>query len=316
MKTLRIALLVHGQVPAEKYGGTERAVVWLAREWTRQGHSVTLVASSGSFVPGVRMIFAASRTQAFKAIPADVDLVHSFWGPPPEDFLLPSLMTCEGNGEPVTDGNWNFVSRDHARRYGHETFVYNGMPVDEHYFSDQKSDRYLFLARINRAGKNVTRAIKLAIANDFDLDLAGGSRWELLTRSQVRKEGAFFTSLDRRFRFHGMVGGWDKARLFAEARALLFPIRWEEPFGLVVVESLLAGTPVIASPRGSMPELIDPDVGFLCEGDDDYAEAFDAVGAIPARRCREYAAEHFSIEKTSRQYLELYRRILDGEVLP
>lgn len=316
MDKLRIALLIDRRIPVEKYGGTQRQVVWLAQELTRQGHAVTLIARPGSYVPGVRMAFASSHADGFAQVPPDTDIVNSHGGPPPANFNGPWLATAHGNGAPPRGGNWSYVSRDHARRHGRETFVYNGIPLDEHYFCDQKSNRYLFFSRINRAGKNVTRALKLAIANDLQLDLAGGSHWELLTRSQVRKEGAFFTGFDQRFRFHGKIGGWKKARLFAEARGLLFPIRWEEPFGMVVTEALVAGTPVIASPRGSMPELIDPDIGFLCETDEEFAVAFENVGTIPPQRCRDYAAEHFSIVKTTKQYVELYRRILDGETLP
>ena len=313
---LRVALLVAGRVPALQYGGTERVVPWLARELARQGHAVTVIAGRGSYVPGARMIFARSREEALARVPLDVDLVHfhSWFAP---GFKLPSLNTLHGNvPEAIGPGNWSFLSRDHAERHGRTTFVYNGLPVEEHYFGAVKSPRYLFLAGISRAGKNVTRAIKLARDFDLELDIAGGNRWKLLTRSAVRRERAFFLSLDRRFRFHGMVGGWEKAKLFAEARAFLYPIRWEEPFGLVIVESLLAGTPVIATPRGAMPELIHPEVGFLASSDEDFAAAFDGVGAIHPRRCREYAAESFNIAKTAARYLALYRRVLDGETLP
>ncbi len=316
MKKLRVALVVAARVPVEKYGGTERQVVWLARELMRRNHAVTLVVSPGSHVAGARMIDAQTTQEAFDRIPADVDIVNSFDSEPPAEFDRPCLVTHQGNTEKPIGRNRNFVSRNHAERHGRETFAYNGLPTDEHYYQDRKNGRYLFFSRINRPGKNVTRAMQLAVANDLQMDIAGGARWELLTRSVVRKERAFFTSLDKRFAIHGMVGGWTKAKLFAEAKALLFPIRWEEPFGIVVPEALLAGTPVIATPRGSMPELLHPDIGFQCESDEDFAAAFDAVGDIPPARCREYAAENFSIEKSTDTYLDLYQRILDGETLP
>jgi glycosyltransferase involved in cell wall biosynthesis len=314
---LRIALCIRSRVPVEKYGGTQRDVVWLARELTRQGHEVTLIASPGSFVPGVRMVFLQPGKPLHEHVPSGIQIVNSHAGGQFGD--LPTLHTIHGNldGPPAPGPrSFNFISANHAARYEHKTFVYNGMPVDEHYFSEAKSNRFLFFSRINRAVKNVSGAMRLAKKFNRELDLAGGARWELLTRSVVRREGAFFASFDSRFRVHGTVGGWKKAELFANARALLFPIRWEEPFGLVVVESLLAGSPVIATPRGSMPELVHPDVGFLCETDDEFGAAFEGAAAIPPKRCREYAAEHFSIVKTTRQYVELYQRILDGETLP
>jgi glycosyltransferase involved in cell wall biosynthesis len=312
---LRIALIVSGRVPATKYGGTERVVPWLARELVRKGHTVTVVAAPDSFVPGARMIFAETRDKALARVPDDIDIVH-FHSWFAANFRRPSLNTLHGNPSgAVGPGNWSFVSRNHAARYARKTFVYNGFPVEEHYFSATKSRRYFFLAGIARAGKNVTKAMQLARDFGLELDIAGGHRWKLLTRSVVRKEGAFFLSLDRRIRFHGLVGGWRKAELFADARAFLYPIRWDEPFGLVVVESLLAGTPVIATARGSMPELIHPDIGFLAGSDEDFGAAFEGVGSISPRRCRDYAAESFAIEKTAAQYVDLYRRILDGETL-
>lgn len=313
---MRIAILLDAVLPASLYGGTERQVYWLAREFIRRGHAVTVIAMPGSFVPGARMIEAKSSAEAFAAIPPDVDVVNTHSGEPPKQMMKPCLITCHGNQGAPTAGNWSFVSRDHAERHGRRTFVYNGLPVDEHYFCATKSDRYLFFSRINRAGKNVTKVLDLARRHDLAVDVAGGSRWDLLTRRQVRQEGAFWTSFSSRFQFHGMVGGWKKARLFAEAKALLFPIRWEEPFGLVVIEALLAGTPVITSPFGAMPELIDPEVGFICRSDSDYTAAIATCDEINPHRCRDFAASHFSIERTADGYLSLYERILAGEVLP
>jgi glycosyltransferase involved in cell wall biosynthesis len=113
-----------------------------------------------------------------------------------------------------------------------------------------------------------------------------------------------------------MVGGERKAALIAGARALLSPIRWEEPFGLSVIEALASGTPVITTPRGAMPEIVTEDVGFLCSADEDYGRAFAEIESISRARCREYVEERFSVARMAEGYLELYRRILDGETLP
>jgi glycosyltransferase involved in cell wall biosynthesis len=314
-RSLRIALVADNVLPVSRYGGTERVIEWLARGLLQRGHAVTLIAPPGSYLPGVRVVPAASAAWASANLPDDIDIVsaHGMLAAP---FERPTLRTWHGfSTDHVFDGNWNFVSRDHATRHGRKTFVYNGVPTDEIYFQTQKSDRHLFFSRINRAGKNVTRAIDLARKFAVPLDLAGGARWELLTRSVVRKEGVFFRSFDPHLKFHGMIGGWEKAKLFAEARSLLFPIRWDEPFGLVVVEALMAGTPVIASPRGAVPELLTKEVGFLCESDAEFGAAFEAASSIDPYRCREFAAAHFSADRTTEGYLELYRRILDGETL-
>lgn len=314
-RPLRIALVCGRALPVSLYGGTERVVEWLARELLRRGHAVTLIGPKGTYLPGVRVVVASDAASAAANLPADIDIVHAH-GWTGARFAVPSLWTMHGNAPGYGfEGNWNFISADHAARHGRRTFVYNGIPPEDVYFSAEKSDRHLFFSRINRAGKNVTQAIDLARHFKLKLDLAGGARIELLTRSAVRREGVFFRSFGEQFRFHGMVGGWEKARLFAQARSLLFPIRWDEPFGLVVIEALLAGTPVIAAPRGAVPELLTPEIGFLCESTADYGRAFAEVGAIDPARCRDYAASNFSAAQMAEGYLALYRRILDGETL-
>lgn len=317
---MNITLVCAEQVPPSGYGGTERVVHWLAQELIARGHFVNLVARPGSGVVGANTIEARNKAEALSRLPADTDIVHFHgWAPKPgQNIDFPALQTVHGNSDlRARPGGIPsvHVSADHAARHDSTLFVYNGIPETEMDLQVEKTTRYLFFSRINRAGKNVSKAISLARQYGFDLDIAGGSRFDLLTRSQVRREGAFFMSLSSRFRFHGMVDGAHKNALFAHARALLFPIRWPEPFGLVVIESLLAGTPVITTPCGSMPELVSPDIGFLCETDDDYARAFQTCGDIPAHRCRDYAVAHFSMTRCADAYLDLYQRVLDGEVL-
>lgn len=312
---LKITMICESRLPALKYGGTERVVEWLAREFIARGHGISVICKPGSHIPGARMIYAHKPAEVAALVPQDTDIIHSH-GWYLRDHAKPQLKTCHGNANIVDDSNWSFVSLSHAERFGRKTYVHNAMPRGEAYFSSVKSSRYLFFSRINRPGKNITRAIQLANKFDLELDIAGGHRWELLTRSVVCKEGAFFSSLHRRFHFHGKLGGWPKNELFANARALLFPIRWEEPFGIVTIEALFAGTPVIATPRGAMPEIIGPEVGFLCESDEEFAAALENVGRIDPQICRDYALEHFAMEKAADQYLALYERVIAGEVLP
>lgn len=314
---MRIALVCTGYVPPLKYGGTQRVVAWLGAALMRRGHEVTLVAGPGSTLPGARVIPARNGKDVEARLPPDIELTHYHGFYPPQPPRR-SLHTLHGNlDERETGlGNWNFLSADHALRHGRKTFVYNGIERTELRYSERPSERYLFLARINRPGKNLTESLRLAKINNLKLDIAGGRHLDLLLRSQVRRERAFQMSLDPRFRFHGMVGGDRKAKLIANAKALLSPIRWDEPFGLSVIEALASGTPVITTPRGAMPELVTADVGFLCATDEEFARAFAEVGAINRRRCREYADERFSIERMTDGYLDLYRRVLDGETLP
>ena len=99
-------------------------------------------------------------------------------------------------------------------------------------------------------------------------------------------------------------------------KAFLNPIAWEEPFGMAPVEAMLCGTPVLSTPRGALPEIVDGDTGLLFDTDAEFAAALDAVADLSPQRCRDSAADRFPIAKTAKGYLDLYARILDGEVLP
>ncbi|MDX8432474.1 glycosyltransferase [Mesorhizobium sp. M4B.F.Ca.ET.215.01.1.1] len=313
---MRVTLVVEGAIPCKGYGGTERQVDWLATELARLGHRVVLIAAPGSSHPLCEVRPAASRAECRAAIPQDTDIVH-FNGRYIE-VPFATLNTEHGFSpqSPRLHPNWSFVSASHARNHGRETFVHNGFPVDEYRLAATKSDRLLFLAGIARAGKNLNRAVDLAKAFDFALDIAGGSRWRLLTRSQVRRQGVFFKSLGGRYRFHGIVGGDEKLRLLGEAKAFLNPIAWEEPFGMAPVEAMLCGTPVLTTSRGALPEIVDADTGRLFDTDAEFAQAFVNIAALSPQRCRESAADRFPMSRTAKGYLDLYARILDGESLP
>jgi len=313
---MRITLVASGILPARGYGGTERQVDWLASELVRAGHHVVLIAGAGSHHPNAEVRIASSKAQCRAAIPADTDIVHfNGWF---IEVPFPSLNTEHGYlpEQLRPQANWNFVSANHARTHGRKTFVYNGFPIDSYRLAGSKNDRLLFLAGIARAGKNLNRAVDLARKFDFPLDIAGGARWRLLTRSHVRREGVFFKSLGSRYRFHGTVGGEEKLRLLGEAKAFLNPIAWEEPFGMAPVEAMLCGTPVLTTPRGALPEIVDGDTGRFFDTDAEFAAALDAIAGLSPQRCRDSAADRFPIAKTAKGYLDLYARILDGEVLP
>ncbi|TIT77068.1 MAG: glycosyltransferase family 4 protein [Mesorhizobium sp.] len=312
---MRITLVAERTIPCQGYGGTERQVDWLANELSRLGHKVVLIAGRGSSHPLCEVRQASSAAECRAAIPADADIVHfNGWY---VETSRPALYTMHGfaPGYQKQGQNWSFVSASHARNHGRETFVYNGFPIDAYRLSASNTSRLLFLAGIARAGKNLNRAVDLARAFDFQLDIAGGARWQLLLRTKVRRQGVFFKSLGRRFRYHGTVDGDEKLRLLGEARAFLNPIAWEEPFGMAPVEAMLCGTPVLTTPRGALPEIVDDATGRLFDTDAEFAQALADIAALSPERCRESAADRFPIARTAQGYLDLYTRILDGEKL-
>jgi len=313
---MRITLVVAGTIPSRGYGGTQRQVEWLASELVRCGHHVVLIANPGSDHPLCEVRHASSAAQCLAAIPADTEIVHfNGWY---IEAPFPTLNTEHGYApqHPRPRPNWSFVSASHARNHGRETFVHNGFPVDAYRLAGQKNDRLLFLAGIARAGKNLSRAVELAKEFDFPLYIAGGSRWRLLTRSQVRRDGVFFKSLSRRYRFHGTVDGDAKLRLLGEAKAFLNPIAWEEPFGMAPVEAMLCGTPVLTTPRGALPEIVNADTGRFFDTDAEFGSALGEIAGLSPQRCRESAADRFPIARTAKGYLDLYTRVIDGEALP
>ncbi|NTV97641.1 MAG: glycosyltransferase family 4 protein [Chlorobiaceae bacterium] len=306
---MNICLVFDLRLPTKKYGGTERVIEWLVLEYLKKGHSITIVAPSGTAVEGVQCIPADSHEQALKAIPRNSDIVHFHAWPPVNDFELPWLFTLHGNATDISTlpKNTVFISANHAARHHSKLFVYNGINPDEFVFNERKKDYLLFIALIRRRVKGAERAIHLARRYRFPVLFAGGSRIDLL------KAGGLLSSFHPLLTFVGKVAGQEKARYFSDAKALLFPIFWEEPFGLVLIESLMSGTPVIATPRGSVPELIPAEVGALFTDDDMFPEALEKAQSCSPHLCREWAMTYFTSSICATNYLKLYERILSGE---
>ena len=312
---MRVALVCNNQLPVFRYGGTERVVEWMGRELIQQGHQVTLIAPAGSAMDGATIVFANSREACLHELnqrKQQIDVVH-FHGWYGDFDAIPNVSTLHGNmqaGEKLAK-NLICISADHARRHGRQTFVYNGLPLDSYQLKQEKSNHYLYLSKVRRRNKGCDEAMRLACQFDLDLHIAGGSRLDLI------KLGWFWRSWQRRFKVFGEVGGVQKQTLLQEAKAMLFPIRWNEPFGLAVVESMLCGTPVLATPMGSMTEIVQTasDGGALFSNDEEFERALAHVNTIKPADCRAYAESRFSIGHSVRAYVTQYERVLSGETL-
>ena len=298
------------RLPVHGYGGAPRVLAWLAKAQAEQGDRVTILSPKGSRFPAASVIdlppgksdyspFVASR------LPPDADILH-FHHMPAVPLPIPWVLTSHGNspGELEYLPNKIFVSADHARRAGASAFVHNGLDPDEFIYRERKDDYFLFFSKVSRRKKGVDAALQLARRMGFRLLVAGGTRFGL------RKTGGFWNSLRGGVHFCGEVSGRRKAELLAGARALLFPIRWDEPFGLVVTEALVSGTPVITAPLGAMPEIVTPEVGFLCTSEDEMAAAIERVGDIDPAACRQRVLDHFS----NRQAAAAYRRYYETAI--
>ncbi|HUP55979.1 MAG TPA: glycosyltransferase [Bdellovibrionota bacterium] len=314
---MKIVLFHPALLPPKDYGGVERMVCWLAKGLVERGHEVHVAALAGSQLPrGARLIAIEpgrpSAVDLLPRLPAGVDLVH-FMAPPESEAVArlpaPALLTVHGNGKPGErfPRNTVFLSADHARRHGAEAFIHNGIDPEEVEFRGAgRADWYLFLSKTSWRVKNLAGAMRHCRRAGAKLMIAGGHRpWSLRARA----------ALTPGFSWAGPVGGRKKAELLSSARALLFPVIWDEPFGLVVVEALMAGTPVIASPRGSLPELIGPEVGALPKSEEEWEAALREPFARDPERCRSWATERFHYSVMASGYESAYDRVLAGEAI-
>jgi glycosyltransferase involved in cell wall biosynthesis len=314
---MKIVLFHPALLPPPDYGGVERVVVWLARGLLERGHEVHVAAREGSELPkGARLIpvspAASSDADLLPKLPAGADVVH-FMAPPRADTLsrLPcaAVLTVHGNGKPGEKfpRNTVFLSRDHARRHGAEFFVYNGIdPVESGFNAGAREPWYLFLSRTSWRVKNLSGAMSYCRRAGASLRIAGGHRPLGLRLKAALTPG---------FRWEGPVSGAKKSELLCKGRALVFPVLWDEPFGLVIVEALMAGTPVIATPRGSVPELVSPEVGLLPRSEEEWVEALRGGFSRDPGICHEWARKRFHYSVMAAGYESAYSRVIGGEHL-
>ena len=283
-------------LPVKKYGGTQRIAVNLMKEQVNRGHKVYLLSLAGTHLPSINVTTIKKPIQNFEDyIPDNIDIVQ-LYGTPQETLPKPYLVLIEGNGKPGEKflPNTVFVSRNHAIRHKSTHYIYNGIKLDSFTYREKKENYFVFLSKVSWKVKNVDLAIRLAKVMRFKLIVAGG--WKLSFRKNIK--------------FIGEVDDREKAKLLAGARALIFPTNWEEPFGLVTIEALASGTPVITTNKGAMPELVTPDVGFRCNTFEEFKEAINRIDEISPRKCRERVEENFTAEIMTEKYINAYEKII------
>ncbi len=295
------------KVPVRNYGGTERILIWLMKELVLLGHQVYLIGHPQSEVSniGVTLIPRSKEINDFRPlIPKDVDLIHLFSNPK-FNFEIPVIATLHGNGQVGEKFHQNtvFISKKHAENHNSKIFVYNGIDLDEYPFENKKTfnwENFLFLAKASWKVKNLKDCLRACKSQKKHLHVAGGRR----------------LNFSRFVHYYGLVNQEQKLNLLKKCDALLWPVRWHEPFGIAVIEAMALGLPVISSNFGSLPELITPDVGILCKN---YAEFELAIANIPRKYdpkfLREYVTENFSSKVMATNYLKLYERVIKNEVL-
>ncbi len=335
---MRIAQVspLYESVPPRLYGGTERVVHWLTEELVRLGHDVTLFASGDSqttarlMPPCERALRLDSCIDplAYHILMLDMvfaerfDIVHFHI-----DYMHFPLSRCSGISHITTlHGRLDMpelvplyrmfrdmpvISISNAQRQplpwaGWEATVYHGMPIDLNTFREHPDDYLVFLGRISPE-KRPDLAIEIAVRAGRRLKIAAKvdkvdrEYFEAQIRPLLSRPGVEYV---------GEVGQVQKNELLGGAAALLFPIDWPEPFGLVMIEAMACGTPVIAFARGSVPEIIEDGVtGFLVHGVEDAVLAVERIGRISRRTCRETFERRFSSSRMAHDYLRVYQRL-------
>jgi len=300
---LHIAITHNAAVPVNKYGGTERTIWWLTQALTELGHRVTLILPRGSYCPFAPVItFPPFRRQVADLIPKDADVVHAtdlFR----EKIDKPLLITMNGNGFPGDKYHPNtvFVSRDHAWRHKSDMFVYASVNPDDYppLQPEAKEPFCFFLAKARWKVKNVKGAIAVARTAPLPIRIIGGWR----------------PSFDRNVKWLGWVSDAEKKETLRVGSALLFPVRWHEPFGLALIEAMVTGSPVFGTPYGSLPELITEETGFLSHKAADLAAALRNYAQYDRQTIRNHVLNHYTHRHMAEKYLEYYQHVMSGKTL-
>jgi glycosyltransferase involved in cell wall biosynthesis len=342
MRIAQVAPLAES-VPPKRYGGTERVVAWLTEELVALGHEVTLFASgdsqtSATLVPVIPRAIRLSKPRpdpfpahalqldALAEAAADFDIVHCHtdWvhlpllnrlGVPHVTTIhnrldtpdlpaviarfsqAPLISISDHHRRPLPDANWLGT-------------VYHGMPVNSLTPSDQPGSYLAFLGRFTRE-KGPETAIRLAKAAGMPLRMAGK-----IPRSETRyyKEKLAPLIDGNQVRLVGELNDAEKGELLKGASALLFPIDWPEPFGLVMIEAMACGTPVIAIRRGSVPEVVDDGItGFVVDDEQQAIDAIRRIATLDRRRVRATFETRFTATRMAKDYLCHYQELLQVE---
>jgi hypothetical protein len=306
---MNILIANPGMIPVFNYGGTERVLWSLGKELHAMGHTITYLVNPGSSCPFARVLYLDPQKSLADLIPEDIDVVHLNFLPP-TPVNKPYVVNHQGNTDPGgAEANIIFVSRNHAERHGSDSFIHNGIDWSEYAPPDftRRRTYFHFLAKAAWRLKNVKGAITIARKSNERLAVLGGSR--------LNFKMGFRLTLDPRVSFYGMVGGKEKSDLINGSKGLIFPVRWHEPFGVALTESLFYGCPVFGTPYGSLPEIITKEFGFLSAHADELAHAAKHVDDFDRKKCSEYAVDHFNSRTMALEYLKRYEKVLNGEKL-
>jgi len=334
---MRVAMLspIAWSTPPKKYGPWEYIVSLLTENLVKKGIDVTLFATGDSSTAGklhsvyprpyeedkemnVKVYESLHISEVFERAD-EFDIIHNHF-----DFLP---LTYSGLVDtPVVTTVHGFSSRSILpvyKKYNKKTFyvsisdshrcpeldyiatVLHGIEVESFPFNDKPQDYILFLSRLDKF-KGIKDAIQIAKKAGMKLRIAG-----FIPDMEYYEKEIKHLIDNEQIIYEGHVDPEFKRELLSNARALIHPVHFDEPFGLGIVEAFACGTPVIAYNRGSMPELIrNGETGFVVSGIDEAVDALKKIGTVPRRRCREIAEKHYSADRMADEYIKVYENIL------
>ena len=343
MKIAQLAPIAE-RVPPKKYGGTERVVSALTEELVKRGHEVTLFASGDSLTKAkLESVYPRSLREAHLKdiyginhwsllniglayeLQDDFDIIHDHNAPislpaaniasTPVVVTMHNAFNADNRKIFQTLRNPHIVTISQSQLYpvpniNHAGTVYNGLDMKHYPFSDENEGYLLFVGRISME-KGTHFAIEAAQQLDKRLIIA--AKLENTDRAYFKEYVE--PRLSDRIKWVGEVDEEERNKLMSKALCLLHPVTWREPFGLVLIEAMACGCPVVGFNRGSIPEIIKTgQTGYVVEDLEGMIDAVSAIDSIDRALCRSHALEHFSAEKMADGYEAVYKKILTPEV--
>lgn len=343
-RPLRVAQVapLYERVPPPLYGGTERVVSYLTEGLVRLGHDVTLFAS-GDSETSARLVAASPRalwrdaevrdtlphhvrlmelvfsdTTRFDVIHFHTDYLHF---PLLRRHQCASITTLHGMVHPpdvkalfeeYRDVPLVSISNDQRSPLPHAHWaatVYHGLPLAEFSFYGDPGSYLAYLGRMSPE-KGVDRAIAIARGAGVPLKIAA----KVYPEERAYFDETLAPLIDASgslIEMVGEIGGLEKNAFLGRAAGLLFPINWPEPFGLVMIEALACGTPVIGWRRGSVPEVLQDGVtGWIVDNIDDAVQAVGRLAGLSRAACRRAFEDRFDAMRMSADYVDVYRRLI------
>lgn len=345
---MKIALLapIEETVPPKKYGGTERVVFNLAEELVALGHQVDLFATadsttSANLIPitdtAIRHLiahkpriwfakqFEAVYTITKKLTESRYDIIHSNLDEPftlVNPYINDPLVTTLHNPIPVylekAYEKQQFVSISNAQRklspdLNYIATVYNGINIDKFTFNPKPKNYLMFLGRIN-ADKGIEEAIEIARKTRRKLMIV--AKVDPQDRDYYREVVKPLID-NKQIVYVGEVGESHKIEILKDAKALISPIQWDEPFGLVNIEALACGVPILSIGRGSMPEIFkEAKVGYLCGSVSELIKRVSQIDKINRLDCRIHVEKYFTSKSMAKNYLKAYKKVIKLQTRP